>query len=134
MMKLSSVLIAWVIVLVSFLVAPAFAEDMCLPSDTVGQMTVDLEKYQLLKDRYSLLTDANIELEKQVELLEKINGLQKEQLQVVIEANIQYKQLILDQGILYKEMLKASKPSFGERLMHSLGVFGLGALFALIAL
>jgi hypothetical protein len=107
---------------------------MCLPSDTVGQMTVDLEKYQLLKDRYSLLTDANIELEKQVELLEKINGLQKEQLQVVIEANIQYKQLILDQGILYKEMLKASKPSFGERLMHSLGVFGLGALFALIAL
>jgi hypothetical protein len=126
--------ISLLIVLSSFLVTPAFAEDMCLPSDTVGQMTVDLEKYQLLKDRYSLLTDANIELEKQVILLEKINGLQKEQLQVVTEANIQYKQLILDQGTLYKEMLKASKPSFGERLMNTLGAFGLGALFALIVL
>jgi hypothetical protein len=97
-------------------------------------MTVDLEKYQLLKEKYNLLTDANAELEKQIGLLEKINGLQKEQLQVITEANNQYKQLIEDQGKLYKETLKAAKPSFGERLVDTLGIFGLGALFALIVL
>lgn len=134
MMKLRTVLIAWVIVLISLFATSAFAEDICLPSDTVSQMTVDLEKYQLLKEKYNLLTDANAELEKQIGLLEKINGLQKEQLQVITEANNQYKQLIEDQGKLYKETLKAAKPSFGERLVDTLGIFGLGALFALIVL
>jgi hypothetical protein len=134
MMKLKIVLIAWVIVLSSLFIKPAFAEDICLPSDTVSQMTVDLEKYQLLKERYNLLTDANKELEKQAELLEKIVDLQKQQNDVLAKTNEQYKQLIEDQSKMYKETLKASKPSIFERVFGALGIFGVGALIGILVL
>lgn len=133
MMKLRNVLIISIIVLISlFFVAPVFAEDMCLPQDTVGQMTVDLEKCQLLRERYGLLEQANTELETQVALLEKINDLQKEQLQVLKETTQQYRDLIETQGKMYQEAIKASKPGFFQELFKITGSLGIGAVLALI--
>lgn len=121
-----------IILFVLIFAVSASADQICLPSDTVGEMVVDLEKCELLKERYNILEQGNAELEKQIELLEKVNDLQKEQLQVLKETNQQYRDLVEVQGKMYQEAIKASKPSFFKEAFKAAGNMGIGVLLLLL--
>ena len=131
-MRYYSVLILLAISLL--FVGKAGAENIGFSEETAQRIVVELEVCKTLQEQTELYKESNSELEKQVQLLEKVVELQKQELAISQTVIKNQKEMMEAQGKAYEDVLKASKPNLFKKLIDSVGLVGAGIVIGLIIL
>jgi cell shape-determining protein MreC len=97
-----------------------------------GSLVVEIEKCRTLQERIDLYQKANAELERQVELLEKIVDLKDREIEVLERTNSKYRDLLTTEEEMYGQILKAQRPNPIQKAIEALGFVGLGVILVLL--
>lgn len=122
--------------LIVFLLMPslAFAEteaDVCFFESTAKEIVVEVEKCRILKEQNELYKQGTLELEKQLELLNKLIEAKDAQIKILQETGTKYQELLQQQKESCDKLVAESKPGFLKVLLQALGFIGLGVLLGI---
>jgi cell shape-determining protein MreC len=95
-------------------------------------LVVEVERCRTLGDRIDLYQKANAELERQVELLQKIVDLKDKEIEVLERTNSKYRDLLTTEEEMYGQILKAQRPNPIQKAIEALGFVGLGVILVLL--
>ena len=101
---------------------------ICYTPEIASKIVVDLQKYNITTKELEATKELNGELSKQIESLKQVIQLEKEQINVLNQAIVSYKNIIEVQKQGYEEQLKNSKPSLINTILKSAGLVGTGIL------
>lgn len=105
---------------------------VCFTETDAKRIVVDLENVNDYREQVDLLKQANVELEKQIESLKKINKLQQEQLEISNQTIESYKKLLDAQRDAYETEIKKNKPSVLKTFFTGVGGMGIGILVGIL--
>lgn len=106
-----------------------YAEDIiCYKPEVASKIVVDLQKANFTNQELIATQKLNDELKVQIESLNQIITLQKEQINILDSGMSSYKDLLKIQKEGYEKEIKAAKPSLLDTLLKSAGLLGAGII------
>ena len=139
-------LLLWAILPAFLTASNLYAQEDKIVFDNIGQVYSSLYQLELCEEETKLLENKISQLEKNVIVLETENTLLEEQIDVLITKDLELSKVCEEQDIAlknmtniiemqkkgYEEVLKASKPTFFERLKEGVLFLGTGILIGIL--
>lgn len=101
-------------------------ENICYKPEVASKIVVDLQKANITNQELIATQKLNDELKVQIESLNQIIVLQKEQINILDSGMSSYKDLLKIQKEGYEKEIKNAKPKLLDTILKSIGLVGAG--------